>query len=181
MNSRSDRELIEAVTAGDPEAFAGLVTRYRDAFMRYATRMLGSQADAEDVLQLAFIRAFRALRSCREPDRFAAWLFQIVVNECRTHASRSRTRELRFVTDDAALERASVEETVPADGFTEEIERALAKLPGEQREAFLLKHVEDKSYEEIAELTGAGVSALKMRVKRACETLRGLLEGVHHG
>jgi RNA polymerase sigma-70 factor (ECF subfamily) len=60
--------------------------------------------------------------------------------------------------------------------WREEIERALSLLDAEQREAFLLKHVEGLSYEEMAELTGAGVSALKMRVKRACDRLRGLLQ-----
>ena len=61
------------------------------------------------------------------------------------------------------------------------IERALGMLPTEQREAFLLKHVEELSYEEIAKMTGVSVSALKMRVKRACDALRDLLEGVYHG
>lgn len=181
MKTLSDRELIAAVIGGDPEAFAGLVARYRDNFTRYAVRMLGSHADADDVLQLAFIRAFRALRSCKDPDRFAAWMYQIVVNECRTFASRTRSRELRFVSSEEALERAAAEEPPAAGAMDEEIERALAKLPAEQREAFLLKHVEEKSYEEIAELTGVGVSALKMRVKRACESLRGLLEGAYNG
>jgi len=181
MKTQTDRELIAAVTAGDTDAFAGLVSRYRDNFTRYAVRMLGSREDADDVLQLAFIRAFKALRTCHEPDRFAAWLFQIVVNECRTYGSRTRSRELRFVSNDAALEKAPAEESPSLGGMGEEIESALAKLPGEQREAFLLKHVEEKSYEEIAELTGVGVSALKMRVKRACDNMRGLLEGVYHG
>jgi RNA polymerase sigma-70 factor (ECF subfamily) len=65
-----------------------------------------------------------------------------------------------------------------ADGFAwhDAIARALADLPPDQREAFLLRHVEDVSYEEMASLTGAGVSALKMRVKRACDTLRDRLK-----
>ena len=62
----------------------------------------------------------------------------------------------------------------------EEIERALGQLEVEQREAFLLKHVEGLSYEEMAAITGAGTSALKMRVKRACGRLRELLNGVYH-
>jgi RNA polymerase sigma-70 factor (ECF subfamily) len=61
--------------------------------------------------------------------------------------------------------------------LAEEIEAALQRLPPDQREAFLLRYVEDVGYEEMSELTGAGVSALKMRVKRACESLRALLEG----
>jgi RNA polymerase sigma-70 factor (ECF subfamily) len=61
------------------------------------------------------------------------------------------------------------------------IERALRMLPVDQREAFLLKHVEEMSYDEIAAMTGVSVSALKMRVKRACDMLRDLLEGVYNG
>ena len=67
------------------------------------------------------------------------------------------------------------------DSMSEHVERALAKLPAEQREAFLLKYVEELSYEEISEATGVRVSALKMRVKRACDGLRDMLEGVYHG
>ena len=76
----------------------------------------------------------------------------------------------------------SASEDHPAErvAWREEIEVALARLDPQQREAFLLKHVEDKSYEEMAELTGAGVSALKMRVKRACDRLRELLREVEY-
>jgi RNA polymerase sigma-70 factor (ECF subfamily) len=61
------------------------------------------------------------------------------------------------------------------------IENALGMLPADQREAFLLKHVEEMSYEEMREMTGISISALKMRVKRACDGLRDLLEGVYNG
>jgi RNA polymerase sigma-70 factor (ECF subfamily) len=70
------------------------------------------------------------------------------------------------------------EEDVDVGGH---IERALGMLPVDQREAFLLKHVEEMSYDEIAAMTGVSVSALKMRVKRACDMLRDLLEGVYNG
>jgi len=65
-------------------------------------------------------------------------------------------------------------------GVADRIQLALGMLPADQREAFLLKYVEEMSYEEISGITGVGVSALKMRVKRACDGLRDLLEGVYH-
>jgi RNA polymerase sigma-70 factor (ECF subfamily) len=163
VKGSSDAELIAAVLAGDIEAFSGLIQRYQDTCARFAVRMLGSRVDADDALQSAFMRAFRGLRSCREPERFGGWLYQIVVNECRTYASRQRRRELRFT---------------PA---TNAIEHALGMLPADQREAFLLKYVEELTYDEMAGITGVSVSALKMRVKRACDGLRDLLEGVYHG
>ena len=182
MKGLSDAELIAAVLEGDHESFAGLVRRYQDSCTRFAVRMLGSRADADDVLQTAFMRAFRGLKGCQDRERFGGWLYQIVVNECRTFASRQRRRDMRFVADGEAIDRA-VAKTQPleTDGaIGEQIEGALGMLPAEQREAFLLKYVEELSYEEIAAITGVGVSALKMRVKRACDMLRDLLEGVYH-
>jgi RNA polymerase sigma-70 factor (ECF subfamily) len=86
------------------------------------------------------------------------------------------------VNDPEVLERAVSEtEAESPETMSEQVEEALSKLPVDQREAFLLKYVEEKSYEEISEITGVGISALKMRVKRACEGLRDLLEGVYHG
>ena len=182
MEPRSDSVLVAAVLDGDVDAFAALVRRYRDAYTRFAVRMLGSHADADDALQSAFLRSYRRLADCRSPERFGAWLYQIVTNECRTLAARRARRERRFV--DGALDfhpAPAAPQLGGDDALRDEIQRAVDRLVPEQREAFLLKHVEELSYEEMSEITGVGVSALKMRVKRACERLRELLEAVHHG
>ncbi len=144
--------------------------------------MLGSRVDADDALQSAFMRAFRSLRNCRQKDRFGGWLYQIVINECRTYAARQRRRDLRFTPATDAIERAVApeSETEAESDVGGHIESALGSLPAEQREAFLLKHVEELTYEEMSEKTGVSVPALKMRVKRACDALRNLLEGVYH-
>ena len=183
MKGSSDADLVAAVLAGDIEAFSGLVRRYEDTCVRFAVRMLGSRVDADDALQSAFMRAFRGLRHCREPDRFGGWLYQIVVNECRTYASRERRRELRFTPATNVIERAVAPASEPEEDADVggHIENALGMLPADQREAFLLKHVEEMSYDEMSELTGVSISALKMRVKRACDGLRDLLEGVYNG
>jgi RNA polymerase sigma-70 factor (ECF subfamily) len=181
MSEQSDAQLVAEILGGDVESFGVLFQRYRDTCTRFAVRMLGSSSDADDVLQSAFMRAYRNLSSCRDPEKFGGWLYQIVVNECRTFASRQRRRDLRFLPDQDLIERAVAEPEEDSSGtMSEHIERALAALPVEQREAFLLKYVEEMSYEEIAEVTGVGVSALKMRVKRACDGLRDLLEGVYN-
>jgi RNA polymerase sigma-70 factor, ECF subfamily len=141
--------------------------------------MLGNREDAEEALQDAFLRAFRSLAKCDDPERFSSWLFRILANRCRTAGSRRGRREQTFVRDEFALVDASEEHPEDRAAWREEIQRALMMLDDDQREAFLLKHVEDLGYEEMAELTGIGVSALKMRVKRACERLRALLQEVH--
>jgi RNA polymerase sigma-70 factor (ECF subfamily) len=172
MEEPSDATLVLEARRGDTNAFAQLVHRYRDRHARFATRLLGDPDDAEDVLQSAFVRAFRHLDRCDDPARFGAWLHRIVVNECRTHATRRGHREAKMVRDELVM--GGIANAAPDEDVVlrQTIDEAVAALPLDQREAFLMKHVEGLEYEEMAELTGAGVSALKMRVKRAIERLR---------
>ena len=100
--------------------------------------------------------------------------FTTLVDRHADACLRFATRMLVTV-DEEALGAAAVGSGAAAAEWRAEIDRALALLEHDQREAFLLKHVEQLSYEEMAEVTGAGVSALKMRVKRACERLQALL------
>ncbi|MEX0908671.1 MAG: RNA polymerase sigma factor, partial [Gemmatimonadaceae bacterium] len=111
---------------------------------------------------------------------FGPWFHSILVNQCRTTASRRANRLRLVVHDEGALERAGVDFRAPAGGEGSEIETAIGKLEPAQREVFLMKYVEDMSYEEIAEVTGVGVSALKMRVKRTADHLRELMGEVPH-
>jgi RNA polymerase sigma-70 factor (ECF subfamily) len=173
-----DAQIVRRVLGGDVDAYGILVARYRDRFARYAVQMLGDREDAEEAMQDAFVRAYRSLATCRDPGRFGPWLFRILVNRCRTRVVLRQRRSRTFVRDELALESAGVAPTDERGAWREEIERALAALDPLYREAFLLKHVEELEYEEMAKLTGVRVSALKMRVKRACDRLRDLLQEV---
>src|SRR2546429_8154886 len=102
----SDAALVRRVQTGDTGAYADLVARYRDRLGRYALHMLGNREDAEEVLQDAFVRAYRSLARCDDPERFGAWLYGILVNRCRTAGARATRRARRFVHDPAALETA---------------------------------------------------------------------------
>jgi RNA polymerase sigma-70 factor (ECF subfamily) len=175
----SDAELVTRVLHGDVNAYGALVSRYRDRYARYAVHMLGNREDAEEALQDAFTRAYRSLSRCEEPERFGAWLFRILVNRCRTSGARRVRRGQTFVHDEGALLNASQEHPAEQTMWREEIERAVGELSPDQREAFLLKYVEELGYDEMSEITGVGVSALKMRVMRACDRLRILLKEVH--
>jgi RNA polymerase sigma factor, sigma-70 family len=179
VSTRTDSDLVAEASAGDVDAFAELSRRYRDTYTRFAVRMVGNRDEAEDVLQSAFIRAYRAIDKCRDTSRFGAWLYQIVANECRTFVARRARRERRIVRDEIRLRETSIESDADARDTVEDVQYALDQLDAEQREAFVMKYVEELSYEEMAEITGAGISALKMRVKRACSRLRELLEEVH--
>jgi RNA polymerase sigma-70 factor (ECF subfamily) len=156
------------------------MARYRGDLGRYAYHMLGDRLDAEEALQDAFLRGYRSLAACEQPERFGAWLFAILVNRCRTSQGRRRRRE-RAIAAEPPPDVADRDDPVEATAWREEIRLALSRLRVEQREAFLMKHVEGLSYEEMAALTGAGESALRMRVKRASDRMRELLRDVYVG
>jgi RNA polymerase sigma-70 factor (ECF subfamily) len=170
-----DGAIVQAVLAGDVEQYAVLVRRYQDRYARYAARMLGSVDAAEDAVQDALVRAYDQLARCRDPNNFAGWFFLILRNRCFAERRRDqRYAGLDGVPDVPAEENSeiSLERRERARG----IERALQSLTSEQREVFVLKHMEELSYEEIAGRIGTTVAALKMRMHRAYDRLRELLE-----
>lgn len=174
---------VARVLAGDVEAYAELVARHRDRLLRYALRMLADGDDADDVTQETFVRAYRSLATCEDPSRFGGWIFSILANRCRTAGARRARREAVFVSTGAGADEwsdgggpvATDPAVDPAADAGGRIERAMMQLNAAHREAFILKYVEDLSYEEIAVVTGAGISALKMRVSRARDFLRAAL------
>ena len=174
----TDREIIERILAGDVEAYASLVDRHYDRCARIAVRILGNREDAEEALQDAFLRAYRALGSYEDRERFSAWLTRILVNQCRTMLARTRQREAVFPDLETAALALATDERAP-EGSWPELEHALARLPAEQREAVVLRYADDLTYAEMARITGAGESALKMRIQRAFARLRILLAEVY--
>lgn len=171
-----DRDLARAAAAGDSRAFALLVDRHHGPCVRYAARMLGSVEDAEEVVQDTFVRVWRALPRYDDLAGFRPWLYTILINRCRSRRLPLTRQAQRLV----PLEGLPREPVAPAPVDVpwldpDALQAALATLPKEQREAFLLKHMDDLDYETMMQMTGAGVSALKMRVKRACAALRARL------
>ena len=171
-----DGEIVRAVLAGDRERYAELVDRYRDRYARYAARMLGSADAGEDAVQDAFVRAYDQLAQCHDPEKFVGWFFLILRNRCFAERRRSRG----YAPLEAAAALAAVEQS---DNGAETAERrralqlALLELTAEQREVFVLKHVEGLSYGEIAERLSTSVPSLKMRMHRAYDRLRDQLRG----
>jgi len=92
VDSMSDRAIIQQVLAGDVEAFARLVDRHYPRCARIALRIVGNREDAEEAIQDAFLRAFKALGDYEDRERFSAWLVRILVNQCRTVLARSKRR-----------------------------------------------------------------------------------------
>ncbi len=162
---------------GDEPAFLELVEFYYPRCLRFARNMLGNDEDAEEAVQDAFVRVHDSFPRFREDARFDPWLFRILANRCRTLMARTRRHRSMIEYGDLPVTAAAPEEEVGAD-WAEEVRMVLESLPVDQREAFLLRHVEDMSYEDIAAMTGVRLSALRMRVKRACDALRARLTEV---
>lgn len=179
MSSLTDEELIRRVLAGETEMYAPLVTRYQERLYRHACGMLRDGDAAADVVQDSFVKAYTKLELCQNPARFRAWIFRILRNGCKDYL-KSKRRQTVPLDPDAVLAptRQGPDAVFARQQAGVRVEWALAQLPDAQREAFLLKHVGDLSYEEMAEMADVSVSALKMRVLRARERLQSLLTDI---
>jgi RNA polymerase sigma-70 factor, ECF subfamily len=174
-DAHNDAAIVERVLHGDVEAFGVLVTKYRMALGRHAVGLCGDADLAADAMQEAFIRAFDALATCEHPERFGAWFFRILRNQCHNHRTRRRSGVPLEDVDQAAP--GAADDRLARAELRGQLEAALARLPEAQREALLLRHVQGLSYEEMAELLGERPDRLRMRVHRARDAMRRELEG----
>ena len=172
----SDGEVVARVLDGDRDAFRILVRRHEDMLYGHAVRMTGQPDVAADLVQSSLVKAYTSLDRCRNPDKFGAWAYRIVANKCKDYHKNVRRQNVTL--DDAAPVAGSLDPDADLERteLRSRLDRALAALPADQREAFVLKHEEGRSYDEMAELVGMSVGAMKMRVHRARETLQQLLE-----
>ena len=179
---RTDEDLVAAVRAGEATAFDQLMLRWDRKIRGAAYRVLGSDDEAREVTQEAFLRAFRHLQSFKEEARFSSWLYQIALNLCRDRLRRRRGRE--FVSLDEVAETApaglrsepSALELVEAKDLSRVIAVAVEALSEEQREVVVLKEYQGLTFPEIAEVLGVPVSTVKTRLYRALSQLRVRLE-----
>jgi RNA polymerase sigma-70 factor (ECF subfamily) len=170
----ADQEIIAKVLGGHKDSFGTLITRYSDPLYRHALGMTGSPDVAEDILQASFIKAYQHLGEVR--GRFDAWVFRIVANSCKDWLKNIRRTHVSYDEDDQPSTYSTPEEEMDRNELRTDLQFALARLAPSLREAFVMKHVEGRSYEEMALLLETTVGALKMRVHRAREALQQLLE-----
>lgn len=170
---RSDGEIVARVLNGDRRAYEALVERHQGALHRQARGMGLDPDTAEDMVQETLVKAYANLRSCRKPEKFRSWAFRILRNQCLDHLKDPRHRSVAL--EDTGPGPAGLASN-PASELRHEIHDALGRLTPLLREAFLLKHEAGYTYDEVAEITDASPSAVKMRVHRARQELRDLLE-----
>jgi RNA polymerase sigma-70 factor (ECF subfamily) len=173
MLAMTVEELIQSAQAGDQAAFAELLATHERAVYNLCYRMVGNASEAEDAAQETFLRAFSQLYRYDPGRPFKTWLLAVASHHC---IDRLRRRRLQFVSlDDEPLQQhpalrerlAGPEEAALRQEESREIQTMLAGLLPESRNALIMRYWYDWSYEEIAEATGATVSAVKSRLHRA--------------
>jgi RNA polymerase sigma-70 factor (ECF subfamily) len=171
---------IQNSLAGDMEAYAALVKEHQKMVHAVAFRMTGSLADAEDLTQETFLRAFQQLDSFRREAKFSTWLCQIAVNL----SLNWRARENRRGDVHSKWAENAISENVPRGGFPDELSRrvqeALNKLPVKQRAAIVLTIYEDRTHAEAARILNCTEATVSWRVFAARQKLKRLLKGIMH-
>jgi len=177
----SDLELVRRAQRGERAAFDLLVLRYQHKVIKLVARLLRDPAEAEDVAQEAFVKAYRALASFRGDSAFYTWLYRIAVNTARNAMASRQRRPLDYEAELSDSEQSNVEsrlrhsDTPEASVLSEEIRetvnRAVADLPEDLRTAIILREVEGLSYEEIAAAMDCPVGTVRSRIFRAREAI----------
>lgn len=174
-------ETVRQAQFGDEEAFTVLVRKYEKQIFRHVLRMVRKVEDAEDLTQEVFLRAYQWLGSYNGEASFGRWLHRIATNVCIDKLRKRRIPTVPWPEWNDGEEQKAVEfpsgDPGPEEIFEEqeslgEILAAAGRLPGHYREAFLLKNISDRSYEEIAGFLGCPEGTVKSRVSRAHGMLR---------
>ena len=176
----TDEELVARSIRGDADSFNELILRWERPIYALAYRTIGREEDARDVCQETFLRAFRALPAFRGQAKFSSWLYRIALNLCRDWLRRERRTPIAPAPEDvdlmelaaAAEPSESIENLVARQDLARAVERAMAKLPEEQRTAIILKEYQGLTFQEIADLVGCPLSTVKTRLYQGLTVLR---------
>ena len=164
-NQVDDAILVQAARDGDVDAFEVIVRRHQAGVYRVALRMLGSRADAQDVTQDTFMRAWRGLARFRSDSAVSTWLYRIVTRRCLDVLGSRRSTE--HLEEDVQTIATDPSESTEQRERLRAVTGAIAMLPPEQRAALVLREFEALSYQEVADVLGTTVAAVKGRIHRA--------------
>jgi RNA polymerase sigma-70 factor (ECF subfamily) len=167
--------LILRAAGGDRSAMEMLIGRYQAQMARFVMAQTGDGNQCEDLCQIVFVKMVIALPRLREVERFEPWLYQIARNACRDHLRARHGWRRLFVAFGPAHEAAAAQDPQPGRVREESIAQGIGELPAEQQKLLRLSLDKQTSYEELARLSNVSVSAVKSRLHRARENLRGIL------
>lgn len=177
-----DQLLVERVQRGDKKAFELLVIKYQRKLMRLVSRLVRDQAEAEDVVQEAFIKAYRALPQFRGDSAFYTWLYRIGINTAKNYlvtqgrraptSTEANSEEAETFDDGEQLRDINTPESLLATKqIAQTVNTAMEDLPAELRTAITLREIEGLSYDEIAEAMGCPIGTVRSRIFRAREAI----------
>jgi RNA polymerase sigma-70 factor (ECF subfamily) len=172
-----DLRLVQRFRAGEQRAFDELVRRYQRPIHSLCMRYLRNTADAADVTQRAFVKAFQSLDGFRGESSFRTWLYRIAINMSLNHIrdhKRERPAEIR---DDALTRRATGPQRIISGEDADLLREAIAELPPKQRTVLELRVYDELSFREVAELVGSTENAAKVNFHHAVKKLRARLGG----
>ena len=173
----SPEQLISAARRGDHEAFRRIFDRWARPVVSFVYDMVGDRALAEDLTQETFVRAYRYLDALRDETKFSTWLFSIARNVAREHLRSAHSRSQKVDLDDETVLELHDERPTPAAALLDKelngvVRHALGALDEDKRLVFTLKIFQQRSYEEIAEITGFSVPKVKTDLHRARTEMR---------
>lgn len=180
-DSGSDQDIVERVQRGDKQAFNLLVTKYQGRIVKLVSRFVREPADARDIAQEAFIKAYRALPGFRGDSAFYTWLYRIAINTAKNHLAALGRRPLEadmrgedgelLELDPAQHDHATPEHNLITEEVKAAILRVVDRLPVELRTAITLREIEGLSYEEIAQAMDCPIGTVRSRIFRAREAI----------
>ena len=178
----SNSELVRKSQLGDKAAFEQLVIRHQDLVFSLAYKLTGNREMANDVAQEAFIRAWKAIEKFRGDSTFSTWIYRITVNTAwtlRKKAKKHNTLNIDDTYEPIVIDEKKDPELVAINSdLSSVLINALDKIPIEQRIIVELKNIEGRSHKEIADYLDISVTAAKVRIHRAHQKLRQILEEV---
>jgi len=180
----TDVELMARIQAGDESAFAEFVSRYQRRFYRLSYGYLHDHDEALDAVQEAFIKIYRARHTWEPRANPYTWAYRIVANQCVDLLRRRKGFAAKSIDDEESAESRTLADTSAVDPLKAQLDEedrkmlmeAVLKLPVRQREIIMLRHYEDLSLQEIAELQGCALGTVKSSLHRAIAALRAILE-----
>jgi RNA polymerase sigma-70 factor (ECF subfamily) len=173
--SDRDRELVDRFRAGDRTAFDELVRRYQQQVYYVCLRYLKSDADAKDVSQRAFVRAYKALDKFRGESAFRTWLFRIAVNQSLNYIRDHKREQPREIRDDALTRNPTGPMRIIGDERSERLRSAIEELPPKQRMVLELRIYDELPFKEVAELADCSENAAKVNFHHAVKKLRAIM------
>ncbi len=177
-----DRLILEkfATERSREEAFSALVSKYQEKIYWHVRRMVVDHDDADDLVQEIFIKVWKNLGTFRADAQLYTWLYRIATNECITFLNRKKAQQQVSLDDDTSSYLAeTLADTPYFDGNTAQrkLQEALLTLPQKQRQVFNMKYFDDLKYEEISEILGTSVGALKASYHLAVKKIEQFLAG----